>query len=172
MYCTILRSYYNECGHTTDEKHTIPCTYVPCTTLTLPKICEEETELCEDYEDGISTPHPLERRVQIRAEFILEKAAYDQQWEEIEREEREFCNSITAENVTLAQAQQLDFLWNQVEFDHWYGWRDEAENRRTGLQNAILKIPFRLFLELSEDAMLTHVETANWCLHNTLDHLL
>ena len=112
----------------------------------VPKVCEE-TGVCRKCRIGGSIPYLVELRGELKAEFELEKAKYDQWWDEIAKRERGICSE---DMTNLAQAQRLDELCLQLTDDSWhYSIRfrkQKVRERSETLRKAISKVPIQLYL--------------------------
>jgi hypothetical protein len=136
--------YASGCGHI-GGRGLLRCARSNCTSPTVPKVCE--TGVCRKCRIGDSIPYLMELREKLKTEFELEKAKYDQRWDEIAERECGICS----EDVTnLAQAQRLDELCLQLTDDSCHCYirfrKQKVRERSEALRKAIFKVPIQLYL--------------------------
>jgi hypothetical protein len=85
--CNSTHCFYWSCGHITEQRRA--CDPWLCRTNDFPKICTEFLTDCEKCSDRKTKPFPPEVQQSLKAVFLLEKARYDQQLQDVGTEQLE-----------------------------------------------------------------------------------
>ena len=153
--CGSTLRFYWCCGHITEQHHA--CNPGDCWTNDFPNICTDLLIDCGKCYNGKTKPYPPEVREQLTANFLLEKARYGQQFQDIRTQQRELCE-VPAELLTLDQALWLDFLWKDLEDNLSYLISIGATRpiRKKQLEDAMIKALFRLFEGRTDPKICNH----------------